>query len=542
VALLHVGIVFGDRLMGGRFKRLYPFVFIVLPILNVLVRNPGGPTLSDVAGAMLVMLVLCAVLYGAATLTLRRWADQAVVPVVVLAAIVWFYAYPALRRAYHVASGAPGRMILTTLAVVALALAVFAAIWWLTRRPALLDRVNTFFAIMSLLLVAFLGAQVVADQIRTRSQLRASALVKQLSRPIVPKYAASSATGKPLRDIYLIVLDEYASSSVLAERFGFDNRVFEDSLRQIGFTVPSLVRSNYVHTLLSLPSLLNFSHLSRLEAELGPQAKDPTLPNYLVENNRTAAFLKRRGYQFVFYPSLWWISTEHNRNADLEFQAWPGFDLAREASRSDLWRAFVGRTPFALFQSGDAHDADHVRRTLGAVERLPDVSGPTFAFAHILNPHYPYVFDASCKVHRARRNRSWGRGREKEYLGQVQCLNSLLLNTVTQLLRRSSPAPIILLVGDHGTNSLGYSEAKSAEAVSPVQARERFGAFGAFYLPAGGERLLPDSVTLVNLFPRVLNHYFQTGIALAPDSLYMSLEHTPYMLAPVDPASLARRR
>jgi hypothetical protein len=71
-----------------------------------------------------------------------------------------------------------------------------------------------------------------------------------------------------------------------------------------------------------------------------------------------------------------------------------------------------------------------------------------------------------------------------------------------------------------------------------VQARERFGAFGAFFLPGDGGRQLAGSVTLVNVIPKVLNYYFSVGIPLAPDSLYMSLEKTPYLLVPVDTASL----
>jgi hypothetical protein len=169
---------------------------------------------------------------------------------------------------------------------------------------------------------------------------------------------------------------------------------------------------------------------------------------------------------------------------------------------------------------------------------VPSREEPTFALAHILNPHYPYVFDADCHSLPARPNAGWANGRREAYLNQVRCLNTLLLRTVTTLIQRSAPAPIILLVGDHGTNSLGYSSAPSAEAVSPVQARERFGAFGAFFLPGGGGRHLAGSVTLVNVVPKVLNYYFGAGIPLAPDSLHMSLERTPYLFAPVDPASL----
>jgi hypothetical protein len=201
-------------------------------------------------------------------------------------------------------------------------------------------------------------------------------------------------------------------------------------------------------------------------------------------------------------------------------------------------RVFVGTTPLSLLRRDFAHDADHVRRTLDALAQVPNRGGRKFVFAHILIPHYPYVFDAGCRIAGKRAMGGWDQRRRDAYIGQIQCLNGLLLELVNDLLQRSAKSPVILLVGDHGTSSLRYSSAKSAEAVTPAQARERFGAFGAFHLPNGGGRLFSDSVTLVNLVPKVLNHYFNAGIPLAPDSLYMSLEQTPYLFAPVDPTSL----
>ncbi len=518
-------------------KRLYPLLFVFIPILNVAARNPGGATVTDVLALSLSMVLVWAVLYGVAALALRRRPEKAAVPLLMLVAVLLFYAYPTFRAAYNDSRGAPGRLIVTVGVFLTVITTVIVGVRWLARRPALRERVDTFFGVMGLLLIAFLGAQVARDQWRARSQLRNSDLAGELARPLSVK--SPPVTGvEPLRDIYLLILDEYANSSVLRERFGYDNRPFEDSLQRLGFTIPRLVRSNYAHTLLSIPSLLNFSYLTDLSREPGVRETDPTIPNHLVEHSRTASFLKSRGYRFVFYPSQWWISTERNRNADSTFQAWHGFQPARELTESDLRRAFVSRTPLALLQRGDPYDADHVKRTLGAVAQLPAEDRPTFALAHILNPHYPYVFDAACQPHRTRPNRSWGRGREEDYLRQLECLNRLLLGALTQLLQHSAIEPIILIVGDHGTNSLGYSEAPSARAVSPDQARERFGAFGAFRLPAGGNRNIPDTVTLVNLIPAVLNYYFDAGLNLAPDSLYMSLEKTPYMFAPVDPLAL----
>ncbi|MGH7509572.1 MAG: sulfatase-like hydrolase/transferase [Gemmatimonadales bacterium] len=528
--------------MMDRFKLLYPFFFAILPILNVVARHPGGSSLADAAVLAGVALIACAALYGLLALVSAGRLPPLAVPLVLLAGIIWFYGFDALRSGYRLSRREPGMAVLVAVAVVAIAGATAAGTWWLARRPRYLDRASTFFALTGALLVVWLGGRILIDQIRLGSDLRSSELVQELARPLPAsgsEAGLAAAAGQPRRDVYVLVLDEYPNSSVLRERFGFDNRQFEDSLRQLGFTIPQVHRSNYALTLLSLPSFLNFSHLTRLSEELGADAASPSVPHYLVEKNRTAAFLKARGYRFLFFPSQWWISTRHNRNADWEFEAWTGFDLDREATRSDLRRVLTSSTPLQLLGRSFAHDADHVKRTLAAMARVPRSGGPTFAFAHIINPHWPYVFEADCGVSPRRAIGLWNELRRDAFLDQVRCLNHLLLEMVTTVLRRSAPSPIIVIVGDHGTSSLLYSKAKSAEAISPAQARERFGAFGAFYLPAGGGRLWADSVTLVNVMPKVLNFYFDAGIPLAPDSLYISLEGKPYRFVPADPGWLS---
>jgi hypothetical protein len=168
---------------------------------------------------------------------------------------------------------------------------------------------------------------------------------------------------------------------------------------------------------------------------------------------------------------------------------------------------------------------------------VPRVPEPTFAFTHLVSPHWPYVFKSDCRV--AAPTPLRGRAeRQRAYTAQLQCLNRLVLRTVTEILQQSSPEPIIVIQGDHGTNLLRYSSAPSAQAVTPAQLRERFGAFGAYFMPAGGSRLFVDTVTIVNVFQKVLSHYFGAQVRPAADELYVSLERTPYRLRSVDPATL----
>ena len=517
--------------MISRLKLWYPFLFAPLPLLNTFTRNPGGSRLDDAAVVVAAVLLACAAGYLVIAATLRGRVPRPLVPLILLVSILLFYGKSTIGSWTRQVNGVPSAVLLA-----ALLLLLGLVIWWVARRPRILDQVNTFFSLTGLLMVGWLGGRLAADLMRGRSALRNSALVRELTQPLSPN-PGTAGRGASSRDIYLIVLDEYANSEILKEQFQYDNRRFEDSLRQLGFTIPAVVRSNYVHTLLSLPSLLNFSHLVRVAGEVGTGSTDATVPNYLVENNRTAAFLKQRGYRFVFFPSQWWPSTRHNRNADWEFNAWSGFNIAREASRSDLRRSLVRTTALAFVTRDDAWDADYIRRTLAALEKLPERAEPTFAFAHIVSPHWPYVFKADCRT--SQRTQFSGRaGRQRAYAEQLQCLNRLVLHTVSTILQRSAVPPVILLQSDHGTNLLRYSDAKSAKAVTPAQARERFGAFGAYYLPGGGRRLFGDTVTVVNVLQKVLSHYHGIAVPPEPDDLYLSLERTPYDFAKVDPATL----
>jgi hypothetical protein len=520
----------------SRLLLVYPFLFVVIPVLNILTQSPGGSDLGDSALIMTVLLAACAVLYALVVIaTGRRWFNP-VVPLIVFLAVLAFYGWDLLPESMHQMGRRTPVLLAAGLGVLVL-LATAGGVWWLAQRPRALTRVSTFLTITGMLLVAVSCLRIVAAEIHAWRVLRSSNLARELSQPVGDRSGSIHPANRP--DIYLVVLDEYANSAVLKDVFGFDNRVFEDSLRHLGFTVPRLVRSNYVHTLLSIPSLLNFSHLTRLTEELGARETDPTLPDYLVENNRAAAFLRERGYQFLFFPSQWWISTAHNRNADWEFHPWSGINLAREATRSDLRRFLVRSTLLDFVARGNyVWDADHVRRTLAELEHVPEWREPTFVFAHVLNPHAPYVFTADCQSLKGKPAGNLPSQREHPYVGQIQCLNRMVLQLVTGLLRGSPEPPIILLQGDHGSNLLRYSSAKSASGVSPAQARERFGAFGAYYLPNGGGRLFADTVTVVNVLRKVLNHYFDAGLPPAPDELYMSLEHTPYNFVQVDPATL----
>jgi hypothetical protein len=343
----------------------------------------------------------------------------------------------------------------------------------------------------------------------------------------------------PKRDIYLIILDEYANAEITAARYGFDNRAFLDSLRQLGFVVP-VVHSNYVHTLLSIPSLLNASQLADITVDLGPGTRDPTVPNYLVENNRAVAFLQSHGYRFAFFPSLWWPSTRHNVHADVETGSNDHFDVMRELARTELRRDLRMASMLDLLhreREWQAADADHLLRTFAGLARVPRMPGPVFAFAHVLSPHKPFTFTADCRP-LARVPVSSKTG--NLYVEQVKCLDRMVLHLVTGLLRDSEVPPVILLQGDHGLPSPAFDSAATADAIPPEAAYERLGAFGAYYLPDNGAAAFGDSVTIVNVLGDVLRYYAAADLPREPDDMYLSSYSRPYAFKRASSRWLAR--
>jgi hypothetical protein len=512
--------------MSRGVTKLYPCFFASIPILYFAAKNPDQFEFGTLALMLVIVVAGCALVYALAALAAGR--RRAALPAfAALLAVVWFFGYPKVARLLPGGAGYPPHAIL-----IPAGLAVSAALlWWARRRERMLEGVGRFLTLTGAIVVAWSTIQIGAAWLRGRNAIAHSALAGKLARPI----EGPASVSEPRRDIYVIVLDQYANSAVLRERFGYDNRPFEDSLRALGFHVPRLVQSNYVHTLLSLPSMLNSAHLDGLEYELGPKSEDPALPNYLLEHNRVAPYLEARGYRYVFFPSHWWYSTRRSSLADAEFRPWSGFDFTRALSGGELQRTLRGVSVLRYLDRDHHWEADHARRTLEGLAAVPRSEGPVFAFAHILKPHDPYVFDRECgTVRRIKEDDHVG-----PYLEQLQCVNRLLLATVHQILRASDVPPIILLQGDHGTKLLGATGYSRAGQVPAAAARERVGAFGAYYLPDGGAAAFGDTVTVVNVLGNVLRYYFGAHLPRSGDEQYISPADFPYAFRRVDARWLA---
>lgn len=520
--------------MSRRPALLYPLLFAVHPVLALAAANTGEFTIADLLTVALVSALAFGVLYALLARALGR-ARRDVAALLTLVAIFWFYyLVPLSRVPVSIGLRLPRPFVVS--AVLA-ALLTAGLLGWLWRRRPSLERLTSFLATAGVLLVAWSAVTVWMHERRASRAIVRSAVVRQMMQPVRLRPGADTA---PRRDIYFIVLDEFASSEILRERFGFDNTAFEDSLRRLGFVVPPRLRSNYATTLLSLPSLLNFTHVAALEREMGTRGVDRSVPRYLIENNRAARFLKSRGYRFVFFPSSWWRLTLTNPTADEEFNPRRGFDVRRELVRTEFRRTLAKSTLLQWVPLSDDRDmGEHVVRSFAGIAAVGSRPEPTFVFAHFISPHWPYVLDADCRYGAARapvpRRRELG-AQDAAYIEQVKCVDRHVLELARRLTSASAPKPVIIFQSDHGSKSLDALHATGTPGLPAL--RERFGAFGAYYLPDGGAAAMGEPATIVNVLGTVLSYYAGADVRREPDDLYFSLAESPYALEEVDPARL----
>jgi hypothetical protein len=330
-------------------------------------------------------------------------------------------------------------------------------------------------------------------------------------------------------DIYYIILDGFARGDVLKELYGYDLEPFLVHLEQKGFYVARQSTSNYCQTPLSITSSLNAAHLHG-----GVKAPDSgSYPDSdLFRNNAVIRALRPIGYKFVTFAS------------GFDFTEYPDSDVYLSPYRyvSGFHRILLESTLFwRLLPNPMEYDSYTMTRvrTLFLFDNLPKVSkiaGPTFAFAHILAPHPPFVFGADgedVSPHATQYFLNDGDlyrgyyGNESSYVNgysrEVAFLVKRVERMIDEILASSPEPPIIILQSDHGSGlhlSMGSDEA--------TDHHERMSILNAYYLPGGKHEGLHDRITPVNSFRVVLNNYFGAHLDYLPNENYFSTWGEPF--------------
>ena len=257
----------------------------------------------------------------------------------------------------------------------------------------------------------------------------------------------------------------------------------------------------------------------------------------LLRKNRLTAFLQRWGYSIVSFSTVYY--NVDLGQADFYFSRWWYLNLFE--------MGLIERTaiPWLLRKLGWTILQDwHRGMSLQTLDHLPDVTrleGPKFVYAHVLCPHPPFLFGPRGEaVNPNARYDLWLDGLDiikrpggsleqyvQFYVGQVQFVEWKIKHIVREVLEKSATPPIIVLHSDHGPTAGPWVAEKNS-----TSERIRFGILNALHLPNGGAERLYDSISPVNTFRVVLNHYFGAQYDLLEDRHYWADPASPYEWVP----------
>jgi hypothetical protein len=344
-------------------------------------------------------------------------------------------------------------------------------------------------------------------------------------RPAVSTASAASAAAKvpaneKMPDVYYIILDTYGRTDILKKYAGYDNTPFIEGLEKLGFYVAKCSQSNYSQTGLSLASSLNYNYLDAMGVDFskpGSNREDVQAP--YIKHNAVAQQFRNLGYKVVAFKTGFDFSTLDD--ADVLYPA-------PESGISDFEHTLIRTTALVLLDDAGTFkdfypNAAKNRREMvlfqfKTLENLPSMPGPKFVFAHMLVPHWPFVFGPNGESLIGSNFVENSKGADtKEYFAayrdQSIFTSNQILQVVSEIIKNSDPAPVIIIQGDHGPNHAGDAA--------------RIAILNAYYFPDGKTQALYPKITPVNSFPVVFNTYLGGNFQLLPDKSYYSSYNDP---------------
>ncbi|HKZ44673.1 MAG TPA: hypothetical protein VJZ78_06510 [Anaerolineales bacterium] len=332
-----------------------------------------------------------------------------------------------------------------------------------------------------------------------------------------------AAEANQFPDVYYIVLDTYTRQDALLKDFNFDNSPFFGELRDMGFYVADCSRSNYSYTEASMVATLNLNYLPALFASLQDRGMSSGEIWVLIKKSIVREELESIGYQTVAFQTDYKWSSFGDADVLLGLGNATANSLVIKPFETMLIRSTallllddtIKKISYQQMDISNHPFADHISLqlfTLDQLSQVPSIPGPKFIFVHILIPHVPYVFNAEGDILTDpgyfSGNNSMAVNEDylkKGYIGEVEFINSRMLQIFSEILDNSRIPPIIVIHGDHG-----------------LRDDNRLEIFNAYYLPQNGKENLYSSISPMNSFRVIFDTYFGTHYGLLPDESYLT--------------------
>jgi hypothetical protein len=330
-----------------------------------------------------------------------------------------------------------------------------------------------------------------------------------------------AAASAPLSDIYVLLLDAYPGPSAARAATNFDASALVNALAVRAFDVAADPRANYMTTRLTLASMFAARHLPDIErlSQPGTREADSRELRLITDDGVVLTALGSRGYERIALVSGFSelgpirvdrlvIPPQLNEMEAAIFQSTGAGHVIDAISPDYLANEVRSRVLDSYEAAGALAQEPHTR--------------PRFAFIHVPAPHAPWVTDADghLVVHPSTTLDSAAppthdiTERERHFYDYATWVARQTIATVDRIIEASPSPPIIIVFSDHGPDvDFDNDDPLSSDL------EMRTSCFVAVLTP-GHRALVPDGVTLVNLFPYLLNSYLGSDLPIQPDTFW----------------------
>jgi len=401
--------------------------------------------------------------------------------------------------------------------------ALAVGIWLLRMKPSSVQRMTKPLNATSAFLVATNVAVIAFDLIGGSGVLRAPQTVAAITQG-GSEASATVTQGignkHDLPDVYHIYLDGYGSEETLKRVYGFDNTSFYDFLNRKGFYLAKESHSNYVHTILSIPSTLNMTYLDFLAKPGGRRDEDERRLQLMRQDNKEFHFFRSAGYA-VYVIAAEGFSRLQPQSVGSQPSLFRRVETCGEDSSTRFLSVMMENSALCHWQWNLFAPVirDRHRCLLAKLAESARMPGPKFVYFHILLPHPPFVFGSNGESRAGHVLEFDGYVWEDRegYINQVKFINQEITGILEEILKNGPPNPIIVLQGDHGPQSYGMAD---YVALKPAALKERTGILNAYLVPDHVKTKLYPSITPVNSFRLILKHCFNADCGLLEDKTY----------------------
>ena len=515
---------------------VYPFLFGIFPVMYLWSANRAQEPAYVVLPALLITLAGVWVIF-LLMLAITRSVHRAALVTTLLSLYLLTFGH-LYNQVNSFNQPEVSKYLLPLTAVLILA----AAVWVVLRRfgSPTLTRALNLVAVPLILFQVITAAPYYLNMARLNRTAAMTASVSAMAPTSGHSQKPIPLTnGKPQRDMYFILLDNYGRQDVLQSGSNFDNSELVQALQERGFVFPNCAQGNYFATAPVISSILNMDYLDKLGIKETAYTRRGGYGDMapLMQDSEVMRKFHEYGYQTVTFRGFMGLIDIPTSDVYVNFESDMPYNKRLETINFEDLYLKTTAYPFIkdptinlLLQKGPEFIQQKLTaqkksvntsvetlepqfyqvymqnlHAFDALEKIPtEVQSPKFVYAHIYTAHWPLMMAPDGSLRQPFNTNTT----TAAYVDGVKYTNSRILDAIDSILKNAETEPIIIIQGDHSNGWVGSVE---------WSGRDRLKILSAYYLPDGGDKMLYDSISPVNNFRLVFKQYFGEQIDLLPD-------------------------